>query len=173
MRKIIKKHICRSIFRRYFFKLRGEKFVNIDDKKIYQELKESYRDTFDSIFIKKSKNTSLTYMSGNYKYKNYYTSRTIHALGTDKEEYTFICLVRDESLGTIKKYFVSQPYNVNLVPNVLPIFGRFIFSPNEIDNKSTLIAMAEEETVQVDFYRKSKLSEVMYVATRINFQLRK
>lgn len=103
-------------------------------------------------------------MTGNYKYKNYYTSRRVHVDSVDENEYTITCLVR-ENEGNIKEYFVSRQYDVNIVPNGLPVFGRFIFHHGP-DNKLTLSAMAEEPAILLPTFGNSRFAEVLYALGR-------
>lgn len=105
-------------------------------------------------------------MTGHYKYKNYYTLRTVHVNGVDREDYTITCLVRNQS-GVIQEYFVTQQYNANIIPNKLPVLARFIFS-RDLDNQLLLRAMAEEPAVALDsyLYHAMEFAEFMYIVSR-------
>lgn len=138
--------------------MRREEHIDVDDEKVRADLKNTHRDFFNSIFKWYMK---WPHLITDYKYENKY--RSIRVGASDQKEYAITCLVKDDQLG-IKKYFVSERYNVNIVVNDRPIFGRFIF------DGSKLLAMAEEPAVT---WRHILSTEYQYVLSRLNSRLSK
>ena len=140
--------------------MRHEDYVNMDDEDVRSELKNEYADIFHSIFVRvQSENQAFP---PEYVYENAYKVRTTHVLGRNEEEYTITCITRGRISRRIKEYFVTRPYNVNLVPLKPEILGRFVFSraPN---NNLVLLAMAEESAHEWEWVRKTNLRYMVYV----------
>lgn len=156
-RTIVKKHICSSIFSSHYFELRRVESVDVDNIEVRTQLKNNYQEIFESIFKRYQKwGPFIT----DYKYVNAYK---IIEIGETKREYVFQCLVKD-SQSRIQRYFVTQHYNVNIVANAPPIFGRFIF------DGSMLLALAEEAAILAN---SMQAAEHQYALSRTYSQLSK
>ena len=148
-------------------------WVNTDRKDIQEELRESHREAFDTIY-QEYQIPYVPFLLYTFIYENEYRRRRVRIC--DKEtgdEHVIICVARDKLSERLSVYYVSRPYDVNEMnteteTNSYPIAGRFIFSPDDESKSLRVIAMAEDGAIESRFVRLSKLSTLYYVIQRWN-----
>lgn len=161
----LKQDICRSILSSQFFKMKQNEYIDSENEEIRTELQRDYSVIFDSIYRRLESRISVPgLLNGiySYVYENVHRVRKIRIGDNDEDEFTFTCLARDNTdSGRIKEYFVTRQYNVNLVSDASPIFGRFVAKRNS-SNVLEVLALAEEAATGSGFVRKTKLAEAVY-----------
>lgn len=140
--------------------MRAQEWLNVDRESVQIELRTDYEEIFDVIFreIKPYK----------YEYNNVYTLQTVRISGVREEEFGFMCPVMDRNSNEIRKYFISQPYDVNMAEDedASPIAGRFVFMYDD-RNQLILGALAEESVFEWPMLRMSRLTPLVYTIFRV------
>ena len=150
-----RKEICSQITESLYFRLQRKDAIDMDKRSIYKKLKHKrkYETLFNEIYEKAPKR-SFFERGRKYRYVNPYRPKTVRIDGLvnneylpiiPRQEYTFVCLVRQRSSSSNKAkiaYYVSKEYNVFTGQSSQHIAGRFVFKPPTATIQ--LVILAEE-----------------------------
>lgn len=169
----IRKEICRQITSSLFFIQRGKKAIDTDQKKMYKKLKykPKYEHFFLELYERVSERPPFQKWPKHHQYTNPYRLREFEVDGLRKneylpiiprQEYVFLCLVKDRISKAKIPYYVSKEYNVFPGESSHRVVGRFVFKPPP--SKIQLIILAEEPAKVEE--RLDFSVEIHYLRTR-------
>lgn len=156
----MKKVLCNKILNNHS-KVQNEFWLNTELHGVVDDLKTKERNVYEQIFTPRPPEHRSSNWMGCVScsvdpfervYVNPYVVIDALVDGKPVQEYVFKCLARDREDKTLKQYYISEEYNVNVrrtkLNNMEPPFitGRFVFTQN-VKEEWVLHEMAEETAI--------------------------